>query len=140
MRDIERAPYIRVKLKSVCREHSDGWQDRTGQFVLLIYSLQHLIRPQFTVILLKLIWFLFFSTLVWPAPGAEAKQKCASEKSPVLCGHKGICRFRVLINVFLVKKKKGQNRQFWVGWLKGWPSLGQWWAPPCQWGSVFVLR
>ncbi len=26
--DIERAPYIHVKLKSVRREHSDGWQDR----------------------------------------------------------------------------------------------------------------
>ncbi len=28
---------------------------------------------------------------------------------------------------FLSRKKKGQKRQFWVGWPKGWPSLGQWW-------------
>ncbi len=80
-------------------------------------TIQHLIRPQFTVVLLKLIWHMFLSTLVWLAPGTEAKLKCTSEKSPVWCGHKEIRRFHVLINAFLVKKKK---LQLWVGW----PSLG----------------
>ncbi len=36
--DIERAPYIRVKLKSV-RHEQQLTADRTGTFVLLIYSL-----------------------------------------------------------------------------------------------------
>ncbi len=66
--------------------------------------------------------------LIWLTPGAEAKLKHASEKSPVWFGCKKTHRFRVLIKAFLVKKK-GQKLQFWAGWL----SLDQWPPPPETW-------
>ncbi len=64
----------------------------TGQESLFYWY----IAQQHLIVLLKLIWLV---------PGAEAKLKCASEKSLVWCGCKKIHRFHVLINAFLVKKK-----------------------------------
>ncbi len=77
--------------------------DRTGKFVLLIYSL--------TASHQTAVHCCSTEAHLVPVP-FHALLTCASEKSPVLRGHKDIRRCRVLINVFLVKKKKGQKRQF----------------------------
>ncbi len=53
---------------------------------------QHLIWPQFTDVLLKLLVTGTVSVLVWFALGAEVKLERASEKCPIWCAHKDVLR------------------------------------------------
>ncbi len=51
---------------------------------------QHLIWPQFTDVLLKLLVTRTVSVLVWLAPGAEVKLERESENCPVWCARKEV--------------------------------------------------
>ncbi len=82
----------------------DGWQDRKISFYW-----QHLIWPQFTDVLLKLLVIWTVSALVWLAPVAEAKWS-ASEKSSVLCGRKDALH----LNKCNSCQEKRQKQQLWT--------------------------
>ncbi len=82
----------------------DGWQDRKISFYW-----QHLIWPQFTDVLLKLLVIWTVSALVWLAPVAEAKWS-PSEKSSVLCGRKDALH----LNKCNSCQEKRQKQQLWT--------------------------
>ncbi len=69
--------YLWWRDQSVCREHSDGWQDREVCLTdIQPNSISLFYRSSFG--------WCTFSALTWLAPGDEAKLQCTSEKSRLM--------------------------------------------------------